>query len=223
MPERPRFGWLAAWATVAAVPLSVLAVLGAQPQKPYALSISDTLRLSDSPGVQKIIDGDTFILSDGRHIRLLSIDTPEEGEPFYSEAKAFADSILYGKAVRLEIDRVSEDKYGRVLAYAYVDSLFYNELIIRVGLAHVYLFKKNERYSRRLISAQNDARNAKRGIWSLPAPEKEDYYLAAANSFRFHRPLCPAIKNINLKKARRFKNRDSALDQGLSPCRNCRP
>jgi methylphosphotriester-DNA--protein-cysteine methyltransferase len=35
--------------------------------------------------------------------------------------------------------------------------------------------------------------------------------------------LCPSAKNVNPRKARKYKSRDAALDDGLSPCRQCRP
>jgi micrococcal nuclease len=174
--------------------------------------------------VKRVIDGDTFELTTGKHVRLQGIDTPEKGEPFADIATDFADSIFRGKAVRLEVDKKEpEDKYGRILGYVYVDRILFNELIIRRGLARVYLFRGNQPFRAELISAQNEARRAKIGIWSLPAPSPEPYYIAPGGSYRFHRPLCPLIKNINLKKAKRYKSRDGALDMGLSPCRECKP
>ncbi|HBZ01076.1 MAG TPA: hypothetical protein DEO84_07125, partial [candidate division Zixibacteria bacterium] len=89
--------------------------------------------------------------------------------------------------------------------------------------ARVYLFRGNQPHKNELIAAQTEARRAKVGIWSIPAPSPEPYYIAPGGSFRFHRPLCPLIKNINVKKAKRFTNRDDALDRGLSPCRECKP
>lgn len=173
--------------------------------------------------VEKATDGDTFLLSDGRQVRLLGIDTPEKGEPYYDSARHFADSLLSGRAVRLEFDREREDKYGRVLAYVFTDTILYNELALRQGLARVYLFKSNSRFEKKLIAAQKEARTARRNIWSLPEPDPEPYYIAPGGSLRFHRPLCPNIKNINMRKAKKYPNRDGALDQGLSPCRSCRP
>jgi micrococcal nuclease len=187
-------------------------------------SKSNVIELAGGITVARVIDGDTFVLSGGKHVRLVGIDTPEKGEPFADAARALADSIFRGRAVRLEFDKKNqEDKYGRILAYAYVDGVSYNELILRRGLARVYLFRGNQPHRDQLLSAQNEARKAKRGIWSLPEPSKEPYYISAGGSFRFHRPLCPAIKNINLKKARRYKTRDAAFDAGLSPCRECKP
>jgi micrococcal nuclease len=186
-------------------------------------SKSSARQISEIDTVMRVIDGDTFIMTGGRHLRLLCLDTPEKGEPYADRAAAFADSLLLNKAVKIETGKTAEDKYGRTLAYLYLGSNLYNEMLLRAGLARIYFFEKNQRYSKELLSAQNDARKAKRGIWSLPAPSPEPYYIAAGGSFRFHRPLCRDIKDINLKKAKRYKTRDAALDLGLSPCRDCKP
>jgi micrococcal nuclease len=177
----------------------------------------------DTATVIRVIDGDTYVLSGDKRVRMMGIDTPEKGEPFANAATEFADSALLGKTVQLEIGKEPQDKYGRILAYVFLGKTLINEVIIRRGFARVYIFSGKERYNGRLISAQNQARKEKIGVWSLPAPEPEAYYIAPGGSYRFHRPLCPLIKNINAKKARKFKSRGEALDEGLSPCRECRP
>ena len=212
--------------SIGALALAAAICLGLSKNPPHILISNPPASSSPQSStlrVDKIIDGDTFILSDRRHVRLLGIDTPEVGEPYSDSAKIFADSVIADRQIRLEFDKVIKDSYGRELAYLYIDSLCYNELILRRGFASIYLFKDNSRHASKFIAAQNEARTAKRGIWSLPPPQPEEYYIAAASSYRFHRPLCPSIKTINLKHARRFKTRDQALDSGLSPCRRCRP
>jgi endonuclease YncB( thermonuclease family) len=183
----------------------------------------ETERKSVGEVVKRVMDGDTFELTSGKRVRLIGVDTPEKGEPFADVARDFADSALVGSTVRIEYDKLREDNYERVLGYVFLDTVLFNELLIRRGLAHVYLFKENKRFMKRLISAQRKARAEKQGIWSQEKPSDEPYYIAAGGSYRFHRPLCTLIKNINLKKAKRHKTREAALDEGLSPCRTCRP
>ena len=186
--------------------------------------IDSTARgFSSKQVIREIVDGDTFVLSDGSQIRLIGVDTPEEGQPYYREAIDFAEYRLPGTEVTLELDREPRDRYGRLLAYLFVDSLLYNETLVDSGLGSVYLFGNNTRFADRLIEAQKRARSSRVGIWSLPPPPPEEYYINPAGSFRFHRPLCWHLKDLDLSKARRFSNRDEALDLGLSPCRTCRP
>ncbi len=206
--------------------VSLLLVPGGQIQaQQNAKAQSSAKNESDqqSASVTKIIDGDTFVLSNGKTARLLGLDTPERGEDYAQKAKVFAEIVLNGKQVKLETEKPVEDKYGRMLAYIFVDGKLYNELVLRKGLANIYFFNNHHRYARRLLDAQNAARKDGVGIWSLPAPASEPYYISPGGSFRFHRPLCLAIKDANLKKAKRYKTRDAALDAGLSPCRECKP
>lgn len=71
--------------------------------------------------VASIKDGDTFSLKNGRDIRLLGIDAPDRGKTGYEDAKNALLSSLKGKKVFLEYDRYQDDKYGRVLAWVWVD------------------------------------------------------------------------------------------------------
>ncbi len=173
--------------------------------------------------IKTVIDGDTFELSDGRIVRIIGVDTPETGEPFYLESIAFVDSILSSKTIRIEYDKEDTDRYGRILAYLYTDEGQVNQMIIAKGFGLVYLFKNNIKYADKLIRGQKKARTLKSGIWSLPGPSPEEYYLHLKGSFRFHRPLCHTIKNSNKNNYTRYSSRDALLDKGISPCRNCRP
>jgi len=173
--------------------------------------------------VSKIIDGDTFELSDGSRVRLIGVDTPESNQPFYSEAMALSESLLLGRRIGHEAGTEERDRYGRLLWNVFADSIFINAEIIARGMGQVYLFAPNLDHAEELIESQKLARAAKLGIWSLPAPPPEDYYIAIKGSYRFHRPLCMSIKNANPDKIVKYQSRDSLLDRGLSPCRNCRP
>ncbi|UCE66269.1 MAG: thermonuclease family protein [Candidatus Zixiibacteriota bacterium] len=173
--------------------------------------------------VSRVIDGDTFELSNGRTVRLIGVDTPETDMPYYNEAVTFAESLLSEKQITIELDKERMDKYGRLLIYAYTDSIFVNEMIIGRGLGIVYLFESNLKRAGTLIESQSKARAAALGIWSLPAPSPEDYYINIAGSYRFHRPLCIAIKRSDPEKRKTYHSRGKLLDKGFSPCRNCRP
>jgi len=72
--------------------------------------------------VTEVIDGDTFDASSGDTIRLADIDAPENGEIGYYEAKDLLTSLVYQKAVYLDIDDVHRtDPYGRLVCVVYVD------------------------------------------------------------------------------------------------------
>jgi micrococcal nuclease len=204
--------------------LSLPVSIDARTKKPSSKQTSSrTIAKADTATVIKVLDGDTFVLSGDRRVRLLGIDTPEKGEPFSEAAKHFADSLLNGRHITIEFDRTQTDKYGRLLGYVRYREFFINKMMLERGLARLYFFQGTKKYNSELIAAQKQARERKIGIWSLPDPESEAFYISSSGSYRFHRPLCPLIKDINTKKAKRYKTRDAALDEGLSPCRECRP
>jgi endonuclease YncB( thermonuclease family) len=72
--------------------------------------------------VARVIDGDTIELEGGERVRLLCIDTPERGQPGYTEATEFLRELVAGKAVRLEADpeHVDRDRFGRLLRYVWL-------------------------------------------------------------------------------------------------------
>ncbi len=180
---------------------------------------------SDRFLVAAVVDGDTVELTGGDRLRLLSIDTPEEGEPYYQEAKDALSQLALGKLARIEFAGLRRDRYGRLLGYLYVDSLFVNEAIVDNGLGNLYLFRDNDAArpeTQLLLAAQRRAMDARRGIWSIER-QPEKYYIAKDNSFRIHRPGCRSVAELKEGRYRKFETREEGLREGLSPCRNCKP
>ena len=128
--------------------------------------------------VYRVADGDTVSVEPGiggeDSVRLIGVDAPEvtDDQPYAAEAASFAEDRLDGRRVRLEFDAEERDDYGRVLAYVYLpDSSMFNETLLREGLAQVATFPPNTRYVSRFEGAQEEAREAGRGIWDLPTGE----------------------------------------------------
>lgn len=116
--------------------------------------------------VKKLADGDSFTCTDGRKVRLLLIDTPElHQKPWGQMAKQQLETLAGpGTTLRLELDRNPTDRYGRTLAYAWVDSVMLNEWMVSRGWA-VVLAYENVRYLDRLQRAERAAMAAKKGFW----------------------------------------------------------
>ena len=138
--------------------------------------------------VARHVDGDTLLLTGGARVRLLGIDTPETVrpdspvEPFGPEASAFTKDFVSSGQVRITLDRERIDRYGRFLAYVWVDELLLNEELVREGLARVEPRARiASTMRRRLEQAQSEAQRARRGIWSLVDSE-EPRPLAPPNS-----------------------------------------
>jgi micrococcal nuclease len=182
-------------------------------------------RAGDRFVVARVLDGDTIELAGGDRLRLLAIDTPEAGQPLHEEAESRLGSLCLGKTIRIEFADRRRDRYGRLLGFVWVDSVFLNEAILREGLGYLYLFKDGEAdrpQVARLLRAQQAALAQGVGIWALES-DPEDYYVRAEGSFRFHRPGCRSVAELGPERRQVFQSRREALMIGLSPCRNCRP
>lgn len=115
--------------------------------------------------VVSVIDGDTIELQDGSHVRYLGIDTPEAGEPYYSEATARNKELVEGKVVYLQKGKRDRDEYDRLLRYVYVDGFFVNAELVAQGFATAYIFDPDERYSQVLVQLEQYAKMRQRGLW----------------------------------------------------------
>lgn len=121
--------------------------------------------------VIKVSDGDTLVVqldpNRSEKVRLLGIDTPEMAqEPWGARARAFTEGLALGKVVRLETDVQMRDRYGRLLAYAYVGKTFLNYEIIRQGHAMLLTYPPNVAHVDDFTRAQKLAREEGKGIWN---------------------------------------------------------
>ncbi len=175
--------------------------------------------------VKSILDGDTFELTGGDRLRLLSIDAPEKGQPLYDQSTEYLRSLTLNKIVRLEYGGRRRDGYGRLLGFVYLDTILVNTAMLRRGLANLYLFKDTKLESdllQQMLAAQREAMKNERGIWALDH-EPEYYYVSLPGSFRFHRPSCSSVNQKSAREYIRYEIRQQPMFSGLSPCRNCQP
>jgi micrococcal nuclease len=136
--------------------------------------------------VVHVADGDTLDVVDNNgtkhRIRLIGADTPEvvkpntPVQPFGQEASDFTKRMIAqsGNRVRVAFDGDQVDQYGRNLAMIYLQTpqgeIWLNELLIREGLAKALLqYRFSKGAKRQLQAAENEAKNARRKIWSTPS------------------------------------------------------
>jgi micrococcal nuclease len=119
---------------------------------------------------EKIHDGDTITLVDsiGRveKVRLLGIDAPEYRQPHGPEAARALDRLTRGRF--LHVDASGRDQFGRLLATLYVDDRNLNRELVAAG--HAWVFQRSSP-DPDLLAAEAAARTARRGLWSLEAPQ----------------------------------------------------
>jgi micrococcal nuclease len=180
--------------------------------------------------VKFVYDGDTILLDNKKKVRYLGINTPEidhKGGKSEFMAHAARDSnieLVKGARVSLEFDKEKKDRYGRLLAYVFLENGdMVNALLVRKGMAHILLNNQGLKYEDLLLDCQRKAMKEKLGIWSRPCKGNEEFYLGNRNSYRFHRPGCRFAKKISRKNGMRFKSRYDAFWEGYSPCKRCMP
>lgn len=131
----------------------------------------------DKPaGVRHVHDGDTLILDDGQRLRLAGVDTPEvardgrPAEPLAEEARRHLRQLLgHGPRLLLLADREAQDHYGRRLAHAYLPGgSSVQRALLTAGLAVLHLVPPNTLNAACYAAAEEQARQARRGLWALP-------------------------------------------------------
>ncbi len=135
--------------------------------------------------VRAITDGRSFILEDGREIRLAAIEVPlapaaaESGPRAEAglAARAALESMLASQSVELRQNAAGADRYGRTLAMVYVmrdgaQQSAAHEMLAR-GFARVAAHVGDRPCAEELLAQERGARRAKLGLWSEP------YYVIA--------------------------------------------
>ena len=123
-----------------------------------------------------VTDGDTLILSiDGKEttVRMIGIDAPEsvhrdksKNTPEGAEASRWLKELVTGKKVRLEYDERQFDRYGRILAYVWLeDGTMLEDRLLREGLALASPMEPNERYTKHFEETEKEAKQEKAGFW----------------------------------------------------------
>jgi len=98
----------------------------------------------------------------------IGIDTPEvypQTKYYGPEAWAKNRELVEGKVVTLEKDVTEADAYGRLLRYVYVDGVFVNGELVRLGYARAIAYPPDTKYQERLAQLEEEARGAGRGLW----------------------------------------------------------
>lgn len=86
---------------------------------PVVMPIEPPAPITPTLMVKRVIDGDTFELTDGARVRVLGINSCEMGTKGGQEAKEYAEYWLLGSDVTLRAEPTAPDKdrYGRLLRY----------------------------------------------------------------------------------------------------------
>jgi micrococcal nuclease len=203
--------------------------------------------------VLRVIDGDTILISTGESVRYLGIDTPETVDPrkpveyFGKEAAEYNRKLVFKKKVRLEFDVQKRDKYGRLLAYVYLeDGTFVNAELVKHGYARVATYPPNVKHQDLFLTLEREARENNRGLWdeekrrlwecesqidktepktneniTPPCGEQNkasDIVYITATGTKYHRAGCSYLSKSSIPIERK-----EAIAKGYTPCSVCKP
>lgn len=129
--------------------------------------------------IARHVDGDTFYVSfhgqDPIKLRLVGVDTPETHHPskptqcYGPEASRFISSLLpIGTEVRVLADHPFIDRYDRLLAYVYTQTIdgwiSVNEFLVRRGFARAS-HRFNYAHKQRHLELESMAQREQAGLW----------------------------------------------------------
>jgi len=176
--------------------------------------------------VKRVIDGNTIELTTGAKVRYIGVDVPRDK---YFQAMEANRQLVEGKSIRLEFDVEKKDGYGRVLVYAYVDSIFVNARLIEEGYARFSVHPKNARHQNVFLDLEEKAKKAEAGIWARKVNSKrkndlrgkgdiENYFVyLARNGEKYHRASCPDMGSTRIPMILR------KAKLNYKPCPVCKP
>ncbi|AVX31511.1 micrococcal nuclease [Carboxydocella thermautotrophica] len=202
--------------------------------------------------VLSVSDGDTIHVSlNGKNerVRMIGVNTPEiahpelgiKEQPYGQAAKNYTSKALQGRKVFLEFDVEKRDKYGRLLAYVWLEKPFsnqetearkkmFNAILLQNGYAQVMTIPPNVKYADFFVKLQREARNQGKGLWGIPVVNKVSSaavntktYLGNSNTRKFHFPSCQWAQKISPAHRVWFNSREQAVKAGYAPCKVCKP
>src|SRR5262249_23686106 len=139
-------------------------------------------------------------------VRLIGVDAPESVDPrkpverFAHESVAFLRQLVEGKTVRLAYEPAGArvDKYGRVLAYLYLEpgGRFVNRALVAKGYAFAYV-KYPFAHMEDFRAAERSAREKGLGLWGperAPSkPRADELVYITRTGTRYHRTGCRSL------------------------------
>jgi micrococcal nuclease len=138
--------------------------------------------------VTRVVEGDTLYAEVGGRleaIRYLGVNAPRIEHPtrgtelYATVAREANRRLVEGKWIRLVFDGSPRDRFGRLLAYVWVDDVFVNAALAHLGFVEAAATTTVTPYGEYLRMLETGAREDARGLWRDPEAGK------------YHRPRPP--------------------------------
>ena len=124
--------------------------------------------------VQRVVDGDTLRLKDGRSVRMIGLNAPETGkkgrpaEPFAEAARKRLQTLVAQSDGRVGLlaGKQARDRYGRTLAHVFgADGSNLEARLLADGLGFQVAIAPNVALLDCQQAAERSARKARLGLW----------------------------------------------------------
>ncbi len=148
---------------------------GDPPPPPTPVSAGPTLPAptplppgAELASVTYVIDGDTIDVSLGGQdvrVRYIGVNTPERDEPCYAEATQANRDLVEAQIVTLVPDISNTDRYGRLLRYVYVGSVFVNLELVAAGWAESVRYEPDTAQADTFDALEASAAALQLGCW----------------------------------------------------------
>ena len=186
--------------------------------------------------VQRVIDGDTIVLTCGERVRFIGIDAPEIGEPGAAEATQFVRDKIDGSTIWLEASGNDRDRFDRLRRYiwiqkptdprdpAQIQTKQLNAMLVAYGHAVPFMVSGNQTtQAQQTTPPAQDATQQQ----TPEAPQTQEVtppadatgFIGNRNSQVFHLPTCSTLPAPHNRIY--FDTRADAEAAGHRPCSRC--
>lgn len=124
--------------------------------------------------VIRVADGDTITILDAQNtqnkIRLYGIDAPEKVQDFGNKSREKLASLVAGKNIDVMVMDI--DRYGRSVGRIKIGEQEVAEEMLKAGMVWLYVNYCKIPECKQWKQLENQARNAKIGLWSNPTAQE---------------------------------------------------
>jgi endonuclease YncB( thermonuclease family) len=144
-------------------PLAVVGIAAALAAWPASAQETCKLTALGTVEAAAVRDGRTLLLKDGSEVRLAGIEVTEQ-------SRAALVSLVSGHALRLEGLSAERDRYGRLVAFAFIGDAQQSvqQALLEQGQARVGARVGDKACAAALLGAERAARAGARGLWADP-------------------------------------------------------
>jgi len=209
-------------------------------------SYTRTVSIDKIATVTRVVDGDTFVLSNGDRVRLADIDAPESYESGFTASTDALSSLVLGKTVYLDVDDLFEtDVYGRYVCVVYIKSgsVYSNVNHALLASGHADLDDYHNQFdpsdwgtpgtvstaNAEYITDSSSSSSSSSGSSSSSSSSgsgsstSSASYVGSVNSDKYHKPSCYWAGQINPSNEIWFTSKSDAASYGYVACKVCDP